>query len=115
MKNAIDDLFEEFRARLVEIVEQAKRDANDPVVRVVDVEDDVIVAETVTNGAGPHIDAMTILRVVEERARSAAAIAKELGVPTPTVSVELKKLVKNGVVRTEGQKRGTTYHPVSAV
>ncbi len=67
------------------------------------------------NGGSGHTDEMTVLRAVESLpGRGVSAISKELGVPAKTLSATLKGLVKSGTVRTEGQRRGTTYHPTAA-
>lgn len=38
-------------------------------------------------------------------------IKKELGVSTKELALPLRKLVSEGVLRTEGLKRATSYHP----
>jgi hypothetical protein len=38
-------------------------------------------------------------------------IAKELGLPTPELTLPVKKLLADGKLRVEGQKRATEYHP----
>jgi hypothetical protein len=39
-------------------------------------------------------------------------IAKELGFATPELTLPVKKLLADGKLRVEGQKRATQYHPV---
>jgi hypothetical protein len=38
-------------------------------------------------------------------------IAKELGLPTPELTLPVKKLLADGKLRVEGQKRATEYYP----
>ncbi len=38
-------------------------------------------------------------------------IAKELGLPTPELTLPVKKLLADGKLRVEGQKRATQYYP----
>jgi hypothetical protein len=38
-------------------------------------------------------------------------IAKELGLATPELTLPVKKLLADGKLRVEGQKRATQYHP----
>jgi hypothetical protein len=38
-------------------------------------------------------------------------IAKELGLPTPELTLPVKKLLAEGKLRVEGQKRATQYYP----
>lgn len=40
-------------------------------------------------------------------------IAKEIGLPTKELTLPIKKLVGNGSLVTEGQKRATKYYPAS--
>jgi hypothetical protein len=67
------------------------------------------------NGGSGHTDEITVLRAVESLpGRGVSALSKELGVPVKELSATLKGLLKIGTVRTEGQRRGTTYHPAAA-
>jgi hypothetical protein len=41
-------------------------------------------------------------------------IAKELGLPTPELTLPVRKLLADGKLRVEGQKRATQYYPAKA-
>jgi hypothetical protein len=41
-------------------------------------------------------------------------IARELGLPTPELTLPVKKLLADGKLRVEGQKRATQYYPAGA-
>jgi hypothetical protein len=41
-------------------------------------------------------------------------IAKELGLPTPELTLPVRKLLADGKLRVEGQKRATQYYPAES-
>ena len=41
-------------------------------------------------------------------------IAKELGLPTPELTLPVKKLLADGKLRVQGQKRATEYYPAGS-
>jgi hypothetical protein len=42
-------------------------------------------------------------------------IARELGLPTPELTLPVKKLLADGKLRIEGQKRATQYYPADSI
>ena len=50
--------------------------------------------------------------VLEHPGQRGEEIAAAFGMDSATVRGPMKRLIADGKVRTEGQRRGTTYHPV---
>jgi hypothetical protein len=89
-------------------------------VRTVSVTDDIGEGATTVvlkpgNGGAHHVDELTTLNaIVDAPGQRIDQYAKSLGVPTKELGALAKRLLKSGAIRTEGQRRGTTYHPAGA-
>nr|WP_199197458.1 Fic family protein [Chroococcidiopsis sp. CCALA 051] len=64
---------------------------------------------------GLHPDAMTILSAARRNGRITTGEAQKLiGAPRPTVKMRLSELVKRGLLKRQGQGRGSWYSPPPA-
>jgi Fic family protein len=64
---------------------------------------------------GLHPDAMTILEAARRNGRITTGEAQKLvGAPRPTVKMRLSELVKRGLLKRQGQGRGSWYSPPPA-